>query len=329
MRAKFLHSVSWVPAKMIIDFHVHLFAAGHLPARWFDALARHLSSRSPGRGSAQDLAPRLEGRILDPDASLLIRDMDAAGVDVVVSHPLDYGIALGEPAASIEAIIAHNAALAARHPGRYISFTGIDPRRENAPAFVRRTIREHRLSGLNLFPQAGFDPASPECIAVCRTAMEEGVPVMFHSGGANFPMRARYGNPALLGDVQADLPDLRFVIGHAGFPYHWGDAINVARRNPNAYLELSQWFKLAGRDYAAFVTILAEMKREMGTDRILWASDHLSGPAVGGDKSELLPWIDCIRRLPESGAGFNQEDVDNMLWRNAARLLGLEVPEDA
>lgn len=308
---------------MIIDFHVHLFAPGHLPVRWFGALARHLASRTPGRTTAEALAPKLEGRILDPDASFLMRDLDAAGVDVVVSHPLDYGIALGEPAASMDEIVAHNAALARRFPGRYVSFTGIDPRREGAPSFVRRTIREHGLKGLNLFPQAGFDPASPECLAVCRVAMEEGVPVMFHSGGSNFPMRARWGNPALLGDVQAELPDLRFVIGHSGFPYHWTDAINVARRNPNAYLELSQWYKLAGRDYPRFVEILAEMKREMGTDRILWASDHLSGPAVGGGKSELAAWIDCIRRLPEAGAGFTAEDVDNLLWRNGAALLGI------
>src|SRR5690606_21876162 len=155
-------------------------------------------------------------------------------------------------------------------------FPGIGPGRPGPPAFVRRTIRELGLKGLNLYPQAGFDPASPESLAVCRVAMEEGVPVMFHTGGANFPMRARYGNPALLGDVQAELPELAFVIGHAGFPYHWQDAINVARRNPNAYLELSQWYKLAGRDYPQFVSTLAEVKREMGLERVLWASDHLS-----------------------------------------------------
>ena len=314
---------------MIIDFHVHLFAPGHLPVRWFGALARHLASRNPAGKSAAELEPKLEGRILDPEASFLMRDLDAAGIDTVVSHPLDYGIALGEPAASMDEIVAHNADLARRFPGRYISFTGVDPRRPGAPEFVRRTIREHGLKGLNLFPQAGFDPASPECLAVCRVAMEEAVPVMFHSGGSNFPMRARWGNPALLGDVQAELPDLAFVIGHSGFPYHWTDAINVARRNPNAYLELSQWYKLAGRDHAKFVEILAEMKREMGTDRILWASDHLSGPSVGGDKSELAAWIDCIRRLPEAGAGFTAADVDNLLWRNAARVLAIEVPGHA
>jgi predicted TIM-barrel fold metal-dependent hydrolase len=266
---------------------------------------------------------------MDPDATHLLSDLDAAGINTVVSHPLDYGIALGEPAMGIEEIVEHNAALACRYPERYISFTGIDPRRPGAPQFVRRTIRKLGLKGVNLYPQAGFDPASPESLAVCRVAMEEGVPVMFHTGGANFPMRARYGDPALLGDVQAELPELKFVIGHAGFPYHWADAINVARRNPNAYLELSQWYKLAARDYPQFVAILGEIKREMGTERVLWASDHLSGPGVGGKKSELGDWIDCIRQLPQADAGFTQVDVDNLLWANGTRLLEIKVPVHA
>ena len=310
---------------MIVDFHVHLFAEGHLPYRWFDALARYLSARQPAKSDRETFAAKLEGRILDPEATFLFADLDAAAIDVAVSHPLDYGIALGEPRVGVEEIVAHNAALQKRYPGRYLSFTGIDPRRPGAPEFVRSTSRRYGLHGLNLYPQAGFDPASPESLAVCRVAMEENVPVMFHSGGGVFPMRARYGNPALLGDVQAELPDLKFVIGHAGFPYHWTDAIDVARRNPNAYLELSQWYKLAGRDYSKFVEILLEMKREMGAERILWASDHLSGPRVGGDKSTLSAWLDCIRRLPEASSEFSQDDVRLMLGGNARRLLDLDL----
>ncbi len=310
---------------MIIDFHLHVFAAGHLPARWFDALARHLTAQRGGLpADCEQLAKRMEARILDPDARHLIADLDAAKIDKVVSHPLDYGVALGDPAASMQEIVAHNARLQERLPERYISFTGIDPRRPGAPQFVRNTLREFKLNGLNLYPQAGFDPASPESLAVCRAAMEEDVPVMFHTGGANFPMRARYGNPSLLGDVQAELPDLKFVIGHAGFPYHWTDAINVARRNPNAYFEISQWYKLAGRDYAKFVAIMSEVKREMGTDRILFGSDHLSGPGVGGAKSELTAWLDCIRRLPQEVPLFTAEDVERILGGNARRLLKLQ-----
>ena len=47
-------------------------------------------------------AAKLESRVMDPEATFLMRDLDLAGIDVVVSHPLDYGIALGEPGCMID-----------------------------------------------------------------------------------------------------------------------------------------------------------------------------------------------------------------------------------
>src|ERR1700674_3570918 len=100
--------------KIVVDFHVHLFAAGHLPHRWFDAIARHLNARRSSGSGHQSLADKLEARILDADATLLMADLDAAGIDAAVSHPLDYGLAIGEPTASVEEIVAHNAHLQQR-----------------------------------------------------------------------------------------------------------------------------------------------------------------------------------------------------------------------
>jgi len=72
---------------VIVDFHVHLFAAGHLPARWFEVLARYLASQRPGNSDPKEFAARLESRILDPDAQFMMKDLDKAGIDAVVSHP--------------------------------------------------------------------------------------------------------------------------------------------------------------------------------------------------------------------------------------------------
>lgn len=316
-------------AKPVVDFHVHLFAAGHLPRRWFDTIARHLNARRGGEPDHQSLAERLEARALDPDATFLMADLDAAGVDAVVSHPLDYGLAIGEPRASVEEIVAHNAGLQQRWAGRYYSFTSIDPRRSDAPAFIRTTARKYGLKGVNLYPPAGFDPAGPESLAVCRVAVEEGLPVLFHTGGANFPMRPRYGSPLLLGDVQAELPELRIIIGHAGFPYQWDEAVVVARRNPNAYLEISQWYQLASQNYEEFVRRLTTIRAEIGAHRLLFGSDHLSGPGVGGDRSTLAAWLAAIRRLPEVSADFKAGDIDLLLGVNACALLDIEDDGDA
>lgn len=315
--------------KIVIDFHVHLFAAGHLPRRWFEAINAHLAE---GRGRPASGAPspeRLEQRILDPDGALLVADMDAAGVTAAVGHPLDYGLAIGEPRVSIEQIVEHNALLQQRLQGRYYSYTSIDPRRPGAAEFVRKSARRYGLKGVNFYPPAGFDPAGPESLAICRVAVEEGLPVLFHTGGANYPMRPRYGSPLLLGDVQTELPDLQIIIGHAGFPYQWDEAIVVARRNPNAFLEISQWNKLAAKNYEKFAAILSEMKSEIGASRILFGSDHLSGPSVSGTKSGLPAALAALRRLPQASADFSDADVDAILGRNALRLLKIEEKVNA
>jgi len=315
--------------KFVVDFHVHLFAAGHLPPRWFDTIARHLVASRPGDSDSQSLADRLEARILDPDGTFLMADLDAAGIKTVVSHPLDYGLAIGEPRVSVEEIVEHNALLQQRWAGRYYSYTSIDPRRNDAPAFIRTTARKYALKGVNLYPPAGFDPACPESLAVCRVAVEEDIPVLFHTGGANYPMRPRYGSPLLLGDVQAEPPELKIIIGHAGFPQQWDEPRVVARRNPNAYLEISQWYKLASRHYEKFVRILTEFKSEIGSDRLLFGSDHLSGPSVGKNKSTLAAWLAAIRRLPEVSADFSERDVDLILGANALSLLKVEGRHNA
>ncbi|MGD0184153.1 MAG: amidohydrolase family protein [Roseiarcus sp.] len=310
--------------RIVVDFHVHLFAAGHLPRRWFEAIAAHLAAGRPGDGGRRPSVDQLERRVLDPDAALLIADMDAAGVAAAVSHPLDYGLAIGEPSVPIEKIVEHNALLQQRLAGRYYSYTSIDPRRPNAPDFIRASARRYGLKGVNLYPPAGFDPASPESLAVCRVAVEEGLPVLFHTGGANYPMRPRYGSPLLLGDVQAEIADLEIIIGHAGFPYQWEEAVVVARRNPNVYLEISQWYKLAANNYEKFAAILTEIKSEIGVGRLLFGSDHLSGPSVSGAKSSLPGWLAAMRRLPQASADFSDADIDAILGKNALRLLKIE-----
>jgi hypothetical protein len=45
---------------------------------------------------------------------------------------------------------------------------------------------------------------------------------------------------------------------------------------------------------------------------------------MANSKSDLVSWIDCIRRLPEENARFTTNDVDLILGRNAQRLLKIE-----
>ena len=103
----------------------------------------------------------------------------------------------------------------------------------------------------------------------------------------------------------------------------------MARRNPNVYLEISQWYKLASKNYERFVEILTELKSEVGSERLLFGTDHLSGPGVSGEKASLSAWLALIRRLPTVTSDFNQADIDRILGANALPLLKIEGMHNA
>ena len=290
--------------RIVVDFHVHLFAAGHLPRRWFEAIAAHLAAGRPGDGGRRPSVDQLERRVLDPDAALLIADMDAAGVAAAVSHPLDYGLAIGEPSVPIEKIVEHNALLQQRLAGRYYSYTSIDPRAPQRARLHSRRRKEVRAQGRQPLSSGRIRPGVPGIAGGLPRRGEEGLPVLFHTGGANYPMRPRYGSPLLLGDVQAEFPTsnhyracrLSLSVGRS------------RRRRPPQPKRLSRNIpvvQVGVAELRRIRRILTEIKSEIGSERLLFGSDHFSGPKVGQKKIELPgPWLAAIRRLPEVTADF-------------------------
>lgn len=67
-----------------------------------------------------------------------------------------------------------------------------------------------------------------------------GLPVIFHTGTSVFPRaRNRFGQPLLVEDVAIDFPRLTVVLAHGGRPIWMDEAVFLARRFPNVYLEIS------------------------------------------------------------------------------------------
>jgi len=96
--------------------------------------------------------------------------------------------------------------------------------------------------------RAGTSPASPapkdallfalgEIYAECERL---GVPVIVHTGTSIFPgARNRFAQPMLVEDVAIDYPRLTLVLAHGGRPLWMAEAMFLARRFPNVFLELS------------------------------------------------------------------------------------------
>lgn len=312
------------PGVRVIDTHVHVLDRGFWPQEWFDWVALDWASRSPDREPAE-IGGKIEAGLLDPTGERTVADMDAAGVETAVILPMDWGPGFAERT-PIEEVNTHAVTMAERYPGRFVPFVGVDPRRPQAAGVVAEYLGSGRARGLKLYPPAGFDPADPVVRPLYELCVEHHAPVLFHTGEPLPNLSARYGNPILLQDVHAAFPELITWIGHAGAKLWWREALSVAARSINSYLELSVWIwnDTPEDQQLAFVRQLAEARDRIGVDRLLFGSDHLAGPRIRGD-GFLSTVVDWYRRLPATaariGIEFTDDEVERILAGNAARLL--------
>jgi predicted TIM-barrel fold metal-dependent hydrolase len=269
---------------------------------------------------------RIEPGLTDADASLLLADLNTAGIDTGAMIQLDFGVAVGEAQVSPEAVIEHLLALQDAHFPKLLAFVGIDPRRPDAERITRRAV-ESGARGVKLYPPAGYYPGDDACQPIYRICCERGLPVMFHTAFIGYPMQPRFANPMLVCDVQRAFPELRMILGHAGHPVWREEAILVAERHPWTWLELSQW----DRDMSAHPEELKRWIRHathaVGANRILFASDHQSGPRMSGSRSRIPAWASFIRGLAEpahdAASVLSKEDVDFIMGGAASELMGL------
>ena len=80
----------------------------------------------------------------DISGDMIVKDMDAAGIDKSVLLAIDWGLSrhLGDLKLSIEEINKTYADAVKKHPQRLIAFAGIDPRRNNAAKLVEKFLKE-------------------------------------------------------------------------------------------------------------------------------------------------------------------------------------------
>ena len=111
----------------------------------------------------------------DPTGDRLVADMDAAGIERSVVFVLDFALHGGvDDGVSLERRYELFAAAVSRHPDRLVLYGGIDPRRPDAAAFVRRAEHEFGIRGVKIWPPAGRCPMTPGRIACMSAARSSG-----------------------------------------------------------------------------------------------------------------------------------------------------------
>ena len=264
------------------------------------------------RGEASAGAFRQTAQALASDDAGVLASLDAANISRALITGLDEASTGGTTFVTNESV----AAIAARHPQRFIPFAGVDIMcGAEAVRALEFWVRERRFKGLSLRPfmiglpadDRHYDPFYEKCV-------ELGVPLSIHASANWTTCRpSDLGHPRHFDVVACDFPELKLILSHAGYPWVL-EACLLAWKHPNVYLELAahrpKYFTAPGAGWEP----LLRFGQTTIQDKVLYGTGAF---LLGRSAAELLAEF---RALP-----IKSDVMEKWLWRNAARLLGLDT----
>lgn len=311
---------------MIIDAHCHLVDLDWLPMKWWQGLAKVAVPVLEKMGMTGVTVEMVIGEVMpnlyfDPTGEKQIQAMDEAGIDKAVIFGVDYGLALGEAALSIEEINKKFAGLQEKYPDRLIALATIDPRRPQARDMVGQALDEWGLKGLKLHSGAGFYPNSKEAYALFESLADRRVPVVCHTGHILQPLYSKYCHPLWLDEVCVDFPEINFVAAHMGHGF-MDQVFHMGACKTNLLTDISDWQRRAVHETELFARALRSALDNFGPDRVMFGTDAPYLRPVLSDKD----YLNLVKSLPENapaGIKFSAEEIEAVLGGSAARLYGL------
>jgi len=256
------------------------------------------------RAFVEEAAARL-GR----PASAFVSMLDAAGYGAAVVFSIDQESTTGVAPLDPEVL----ARAAADHPGRILAFQGVDPNKADAARALERGVRELGLHGAFLVPFLHRLPADHQaCRPVYEKCVELGVPVWIHTSVNWAPAHPmELGRPLALDRLCGEMPDLKVIAGHGGWPWV-PELVAAAWRHPNLYIDPSghrpKYLAAPGSGWETLLRFGNTTIR----DKVLFGTDW---PLMPVSLAELA---EEVRALP-----LRPEVKEMWLGGNAARLLGL------
>jgi predicted TIM-barrel fold metal-dependent hydrolase len=214
-----------VPAREIIDDLRAGFPAEQL---------QYLEVFTGRRVTADQFVAYAEDLVRTDDE--IVASLDDAGIVRSVITGFDERSTCGETFVTNDAV----AAVAERHPDRFVPFAGADIMRgSDAVREIESWVTERGFRGLSLRPFMIGEPATHRAYhPFYAKCVELGVPLSIHTS-ANWTRtrRSELGHPRFIDEVACDFPDLAIIMSHAGYPWVL-EACLVAWKHPNVYLEL-------------------------------------------------------------------------------------------
>jgi predicted TIM-barrel fold metal-dependent hydrolase len=227
----------------------------------------------------------LTGRSFSFDT--IVEDMDEAGVDKAVACSLGQDIDNDYIRNGIR-----------RYPDRIIGFGQVNPRDEDAAEQARVCFEEYDFDGLKLHPTMhGYHFADHDLLdPVFEILADYGAIAIVNA------LDDQFVSPLRIEEIAKDHPDVPVLIAHMGTVWDVTEAILVANRTDNIYLETS----------VATTLDVGMAYEDVGPEKIIMGTDW---PA---DRFEL-------ERRKIEHAIPDEDDRRLVEGENLARLLGIDA----
>jgi predicted TIM-barrel fold metal-dependent hydrolase len=290
---------------MIIDSHMHIGYEHLLSTEIVDFMKR--------KGMWETMRARLS-----PQG--VIETLDEADIDWGVIFPLTFM----PPDGIWQALNDMTAEYVRAYPDRLIGYAIINPR--DIPATLVELERAAAcldLRGIKLHPSMqAFYPNAPEIFPVYEFAQAQGWPVLCHTGASTASHADKYSHPLLLDEVAVNFPDLKLIMAHTGRPWYQ-DAGLVLRKHANVYCDLCANVGRTGGTALLEMMLINTKIYADGLRRMLFATDFpIFDPAAMLRDLHAAAQNNLADRM--GLPGVTPDELDGILWRNAAALLNLE-----
>jgi hypothetical protein len=228
-----------------------------------------------------------------------------ANVEKAIIFSLRYGDSVG-----IESDDETTARAVAKYPDKFVGFAYVDPRRADCMDLLVHAIEDLGLKGVKFGPiYNGVALSDPRLVPVYEYLQKRNIPLTMHMG-TTFARQAPVdmGRAIHVEPIALKYPDLTMVLAHMGHPWS-DDAIVVARKQPNVFLEISALFY---RPWQYYNTLISAQEYKV-TDKIFFGTDF---PFARVDESVdgLLGINDQLEgtKLPR----VSEETMQAILWSN-------------
>jgi len=209
-----------------------------------------------------------------------------------------------------------------KHPDKLVGFAGVDP---TSPAEAIAEMREAQgslgLKGITVSPAGqDFHPTDSRAMQVYAEAARLRMPLLIHQG-THFTAASKmeYARPALLDEAARELPALKLIVAHLGYP--WVDeCVVLLGKHPNVFADISG---LLHRPWQAFNALLTAYQYGV-MDKLPFGSDFPYTSAAA--------CIEALYSINQLTLGTNlpsvpRQHLRGIVERDALGLLGIAAPE--